>query len=464
MKMFISGTEQQFEDLRRRATGACVRFRDAELPPGASPKRGMVGLEIDAHTGTATLLVQRGVRYSGPSSEIAEWLRHGEKLFPSFELLREWFVSDLAESFNSGNTMEVVRAVASAAPLPAGDLTNLEAVKASMTGASAPHYVGEKEIFAKLSPHIRGQDAALRELSRRVSRHWARTAPRRPLTLLAIGHTGVGKTKTAETLPSILRELDPGGAGFAYLRIDCSELREAHRVSQLLGSPAGYIGYGDGAQLIDQLVANPKAIILFDEIEKAHSDVLKVLMNAIDCGRLSSPARRGNTREVDCRRAIFYFTTNLDSENVLSELEIRDAFEKPEIVDQVCRDRLRAAGIAPELAGRINSFLVFRPLAQETKAEILVLSIARVAQEYGVRVERVAPELVVGLLALAKSDGFGARPLEFLIDDRLGGAFAQAAATKMKCPLEARGGPPFECVPLNDAADRQSDGKPSPTQ
>jgi ATP-dependent Clp protease ATP-binding subunit ClpB len=264
-------------------------------------------------------------------------------------------------------------------------------------------------------------------------------------------------------LPSMLRELDPEGAGFAYLRIDCSELREAHRVSQLLGSPAGYIGYGDGAQLIDQLVANPKAIILFDEIEKAHPDVLKVLMNAIDCGRLSSPARRGNTREVDCRRAIFYFTTNLDSQNVLHELETRDAFDKPEIVDQVCRDRLRAAGIAPELAGRINSFLVFRSLAQETKAEILVLSIVRVAEEYGLRVQRVSPELVVALLALAKADGFGARPLEFLIDDKLGEAFAKVAAARMKGPIEVRGGPPFECLRLADGAQASRPAQTSTT-
>ncbi len=459
MKMFINGTDAEFDDLKHRATGACVRFRDTELPDGATPGRAMVGFEIDARTMRASLLVQRGVQYSGPSHEIAEWLRNGEKVFPDFGALRGWISTTLAEGFAAAGAREAAQPEG-ARRLEANQLTNLDTVRGSMTEANGPHYASEEEILAKLTAQIRGQDGALRELSRRVSRHWARTSPRRPLTLLAIGTTGVGKTKTAETLPSVLRHLDPASGGYAYLRIDCSELREAHRVSQLLGAPQGYVGYNEGAQLIDQLVANPKTIVLFDEIEKAHPDVLMVLMHAIDCGRLSSPARRGNTRQVDCRRAIFYFTTNLDSDGVLNELTGRDGFEKPEIVDQVCRGKLRAAGIAPELVGRINSFLVFRPLASETKAEIVALSVARVAEEYGVRVERVAPELVVALLALAKADGFGARPLEFLVDDRLGGAFAQAATAKIKIPLEARGGPPFECVPMSDTAERS--GIPAP--
>jgi ATP-dependent Clp protease ATP-binding subunit ClpB len=463
MKMFINGTDAQFEDLKQRATGACVRFRDAELPPGSSPGRAMVGFEVDASSGSASLLVQRGVRYAGSSRDIAEWLRQGEKVFPSFESLRHWTSTTLAEAFGTETAQEADQPEC-VRRLQAGQLTNLDAVRGAMTEANGPHYVSEEEMFTKLTAQIRGQDGALRELSRRVSRHWARTSPRRPLTLLAIGTTGIGKTKTAETLPSVLRELDPANGGYAYLRIDCSELREAHRVSQLLGAPQGYVGYTDGAQLIDQLVANSKTIVLFDEIEKAHPDVLKVLMNAIDCGRLSSPTRRGNTRDVDCRRAIFYFTTNLESEGVLNELSDRDGFEKPEIVDQVCRGKLRAAGVAPELVGRINSFLVFRPLASETKAEIVALSVARVAEEYGVRVERVAPELVVALLSLAKADGFGARPLEFLIDDKLGGAFAQAASAKIKSPLEVRGGPPFECLPLSDAADDQRAATPSAAQ
>lgn len=460
MKNFIHGNNAQFADLKCRATGACVRFPNTELPPGCSPGRGMVGFEVDASNGFASLLVQRGIRYSGQSREIAEWLRHGEMVFPDFETLRRWVSTTLAEAFGPA-AAEVAVQSCSEVRLQPNQLTNLDAVRSAMTETNGPHYISEEAVAAKLTSQIRGQDGALRELSRRVSRHWARRSPRRPLTLLAIGPTGVGKTKTAETLPIVLRELDPNGNAYAYLRLDLSEYREAHRVSQLLGAPQGYIGHGEGAQLIDSLAANPRTLVLFDEVEKAHPDVLKVLMNTIDCGRISSPTRRGNAREVDCRQAIFYFTSNLDSEAIVAELETRDGFEKPEIIDQVCRGRLRAAGVAPELVGRLNSFLVFRPLAPETKAEIVTLSIVRVAEEYGVHIGRVSPELVVTLLGLCKSDGFGARPLEFLIDDKIGGAFAQAAATKTQGPLEVRGGPPFECIPLNNGESDQTSTAPS---
>jgi ATP-dependent Clp protease ATP-binding subunit ClpB len=448
MKTFINGGDGQFEDLKRRATGACVRFRDTELPPGASPQNGMVGFEVDPRNGFATLLVQHGVSYTGQSREIAEWLRGGEKTFPTFETLRHWISNVLAEAYGTAAVSHGEQPNGGRRLQPS-ELTDLDAVRGNIKETNGPHYINENVLLDKLSGQVRGQENALRELSRRVYRHWARSSPRRPLTLLAIGPTGVGKTKTAETLPAILRELDSEGGGYAYLRLDLSEYREAHRVSQLLGSPPGYIGHGEGAQLIDFLAANPRSLVLFDEIEKAHPDVLKVLMNAIDCGRISSPTRRANTREIDCRRAIFYFTSNLDSEGILTELERREAFEKSELIDQVCRERFRAAGVASELVGRINCFLVFQPLTQETKAEIVALSVARVAEEYGVRVERVSPELIVTLLTLCKSDGFGARPLEFLIDDKLGGTFSEAALAKVKGPLEVKGGPPFECVAIS---------------
>jgi ATP-dependent Clp protease ATP-binding subunit ClpA len=444
MKKFINGSNGQFEDLERRATGACVRFRDVELPPGTSPPTGMVGFEIDPRNGFAKFLVQRGINYTGQSREIAEWLNCGQRVFPTFGALRQWVSTVLVEAYGVTVTTQSEQPD-NVHRLQASELTDLDAVRGNMKEANSPNYVNEDNLLGKLTGQVRGQEGALRELSRRVCRHWARTSPRRPLTLLAIGSTGVGKTRTAESLPAVLRELDPEGGGYAYLRLDLSEYREAHRVSQLLGSPQGYVGHDEGAQLIDFLAANPRSLVLFDEVEKAHPDVLKVLMNTIDCGRISSPTRRGNTREIDCRRCIFFFTSNLDSDGILTELESRDAFEKSELIDQVCRARFRAAGVASELVGRINCFLVFRPLTQETKAEIITLSVARVAEEYGVRVERVSPELVVTLLALCKSDGFGARPLEFLIDDKLGGTFAEAARAKIKEPCEVKGGPPFEC-------------------
>jgi ATP-dependent Clp protease ATP-binding subunit ClpB len=267
---------------------------------------------------------------------------------------------------------------------------------------------------------------------------------------MAIGPTGTGKTKTAEALPIVLHEIDETGSGYGYLRVDCSELVESHRVSQLLGAPPGYVGHDDGAPLIDQLAANPRTLVLFDEIEKAHPDVLKVLLNAIDCGRLSGSARNGNGHSVDARRAIFYFTTNLECERIFAELHTRNAYAKPEIIEHVCRGKLRAAGLKPELVGRITSFLLFHPLTNEIRAEIAVLSIVRIAQEYGLHVERVAPETIRSILSFGQTADFGARPIEFLIDNKMGEIFAKAAAAEITVPLEIAGAGPFICNALTE--------------
>ncbi|MDQ3181832.1 MAG: AAA family ATPase [Acidobacteriota bacterium] len=158
-------------------------------------------------------------------------------------------------------------------------------------------------------------------LSSRVSRHLARSNPRRPTTVFAVGPTGVGKTQTAETLARSLSRLMPNRQNFHFLRLDMSEYQERHRVSQLLGAPQGYIGYGEGAQLLDALAMYPRCVVLFDEIEKAHPDILRTLMNAMDAGRISSPHQNNGNRQIDCRKAIFCFTSNLESSGILQELK-----------------------------------------------------------------------------------------------------------------------------------------------
>lgn len=439
MKRFAQASAEQFEDLERHAREACVRFFDVELPQGANPNRGMIGFEVDQATGAASLLVERGVHYAGDSQELAEWFRHGEKVCRNFGELQEWIL---------GNVCSAIRANGSTASpptiLPVTELTDLSAVMAGRNTPKQLTYVTPDEIVSQLSETVRGQAAAITELSRRVSRHLARTDAARPLTVMAIGPTGTGKTKTAETLASVLRELESSENRYNYLRIDCSELTESHRVSQLLGAPPGYVGHGQGAQLIDQLAADGRTLVLFDEIEKAHADVLKVLLNAIDCGRLTGSSGRA----IDARRAIFYFTTNLESEGILSEVALRNGFDRSECVQHVCRSRLHAAGLKPELIGRITTFLLFQHLTPDVRAEVAALTIARVGREYGLQVERIEPETIVSILALEKTRDFGARPIEFLIDNELGDEFAKAAQAGITGATCVHGSGPYIVQPL----------------
>ena len=449
MRRFANGTDQAFADLERRAQGTCVVFRNVTLPPGASPSHVDVGFEVRSANGAALLLVERGISYRGPSRAVAAWLRAGEMCFPEFEQLKQWLRRELGSCYQPGDGHENVPAVPCGEQRPPSphELTDIDAIRDAAADTSGSVHLHEDDLFRELSMRVRGQDEALRKLARRVCRHIARKSPRRPATIFAIGPTAVGKTKATESLPAALRTLDPGGAGYSYLRLDMSEYQERHRMSQLLGAPQGYVGYGEGAQLTDALAANPRTIVHLDEIEKAHPDIFKTLMNAMDAGRLSTPSRTAHGRQIDCRPAIFIFTSNLDATGILADLEGRNGFGSPAVVDQVCRSRLRAAGLAPELVGRIGCFLVFRPLTADARVEITTLAIVRVAEEYGLRVARIAPAVVTHILEEARGDGFGARPDEYLVDEVLGACFGQAAQAA-DGDVEVTGGPPFACVAL----------------
>jgi ATP-dependent Clp protease ATP-binding subunit ClpA len=338
-------------------------------------------------------------------------------------------------------------------------LTDFEAVSVRLNPKRAA-YLDETEVFNRLARHVRGQDAALHSLVSQTCRHLAKPNPTRPAVFFAIGETGVGKTHSAQTLAQVLSEMGNDQAHCGFVRLDMAEYQEGNRISQLTGSPQGYVGFGEGSQLVDALRANPKTVVLFDEIEKAHPSILRALMGIMDAGRLSTAAKANGSREIDCRSALVIFTSNLEANGVINELEQRNAFGQTDVEDEVCRRRLKAAAISPEIVGRIGRFLVFRALSADARAEIVTLAVADVAREYGLEVQRIEPAVVVSILEAIRSQGFGVRPERYQIDELLGGKFAQLAATGVRRPIVVKG-PPFECVPLTDQANASQSAAPS---
>ncbi|MFH2124129.1 MAG: AAA family ATPase [Pseudomonadota bacterium] len=447
MRQFLTPNDNAFLDLEERARWSCLRFQAQELPPGCTPDRADIAFEIDSDQGLAKLLVARGVSYNGQSQDVREWVDNGKIEFPAFAALIQWIQGPLKQAFNQQTTSPTLP---EQSPLhlsgQSGRLTDLRAVQEGMRDLDQPLYMDEEHFLSQLHGRIIGQDHALQTLAAVMVRHLARRHPARPAVLFSVGPSGVGKTRTAEIMAQILSNIEDRGNGYQYLRLDMNEYQESHRISQLLGSPQGYIGHGDGSQFISTLRANPRTIVLFDEIEKAHPSILRALMNAMDAGRLSSASSSTGEWDIDCSLAVFIFTSNLDAKTILEELENRAAFGDRATEDEVCRRRLHATGIAPEIVGRIGSFLVYQPLSQETRAEIMAISIKEVAEEYGVQVAYIEPGVIIELMQKVRSINFGVRPERALIDQLLGSAFIKVSQQGGTEPV-AIAGPPFECKP-----------------
>ena len=214
-----------------------------------------------------------------------------------------------------------------------------------------------------LHARIIDQDEGVRAVSEAVRYSRAGLAdPRHPVgTFLFLGPTGVGKTELAKALAAFLF-----GSDHAILRIDMSEYMERHAIARLIGSPPGYVGYEEGGQLTEAVRRRPYQVILFDEIEKAHPQVMNLLLQLLDEGRLTD----GHGRTVDFRHAILIMTSNVGS-------EIFQTDKSEEAIHREVRAELRNA-FRPEFLNRIDETIIFHPLSEEAIERIVNLKIAEV--------------------------------------------------------------------------------------
>ena len=263
----------------------------------------------------------------------------------------------------------------------------------------------EKEKLLSLEDNMKkrvmGQDEALELVSDAVikSRSGIKD-PNRPIaSFLFLGPTGVGKTEVARTLAYELFDDERH-----MIRIDMSEYMEKFSVSRLIGSPPGYVGYEEGGQLTEAVRRNPYSIVLFDEVEKAHPEVLNLLLQILDDGRVTD----SNGRTVDFKNTIIIMTSNLGSEHILDG--------NTDLVMQEVREHFR-----PEFINRIDEIIVFNPLSKEAIAKIL----DKIIHDIEKRLADV--NLKINLTDKAKEElintgydiNYGARPLKRLVSRTL---------------------------------------------
>jgi len=250
-----------------------------------------------------------------------------------------------------------------------------------------------------LRARVVGQDEAVAAVSKAVRRSRSGLGdPNRPMgTFLFIGPTGVGKTELAKALAAFLFHSEK-----ALVRIDMSEYMEKHTVARLIGAPPGYVGYEEGGQLTEAVRTHPYTVILFDEVEKAHGDVINVLLQLMDDGRLTD----GQGRTVDFRNTLVILTSNLGSDLLQ---EARTDEDRRRVIEPVVR-----ASFRPEFLNRLDEIVIFHALTEREIAAIVDLQLAQVETRLRERRILLKPtEAARRLLAESGFDPqFGARPLK----------------------------------------------------
>ncbi len=265
----------------------------------------------------------------------------------------------------------------------------------------------EKYLMAK----VIGQDHAALTIAKAIrrSRSGVKESGKPIGSFLLVGPTGTGKTELAKTITETLFNSKEN-----LIRFDMSEYMEKHTVSQLKGSPKGYVGYGEGGLLVDSIRSKPYSVVLFDEIEKAHPDIFQLFLPVLDEGYLKDTLDKTGT----FADAVIIFTSNAESEWVV------DQFEKGEMPDEkeIMKRMVEYKHFKPEFLNRMDAIIPFAPLSKKDLVKILDLQLERLSKLLAdkkiiVELTRPAKEHLVDL---GYSPEFGARPLKRIIDTYLG--------------------------------------------
>jgi len=279
---------------------------------------------------------------------------------------------------------------------------------------------GEKEKLLRmeeaLNKRVVGQDEAVKIVSNAIRRSRAGLAdPRRPNgSFLFLGPTGVGKTELCKALAEFLFDTEE-----SMVRIDMSEFMEKHSVSRLIGAPPGYVGYDEGGQLTEAVRRRPYAVILLDEVEKAHPDVFNVLLQVLDDGRLTD----GQGRTVDFRNTVIIMTSNLGSDVIQTFAGEGNYARMKSAVMEVVQANFR-----PEFINRIDDICVFHPLGAAQIRAIVDIQLAQLKRRLLDRnLELTLDDAAMNKLGEAGYDPvYGARPLKRAIQQQVENPLAQA--------------------------------------
>jgi len=384
----LEAVQKELAEVREKAKGLRARWQT---------ERGAIGKIAELKTHLEALRFEAEEQTRKGNLQRAAELQYGEIPKAEAELRK---LTETASNDGKGPHRMLKEEV---------DEEDIAAVVSRWTGIPVAKMLeGEMAKLVQMEDRLRqrvvGQDAALTVVANAIRRSRAGLSdPKKPIgSFIFLGPTGVGKTETARALAEFLFDDEA-----AMVRIDMSEYMEKHAVARLIGAPPGYVGYDEGGQLTEAVRRRPYAVILFDEIEKAHQDVFNVLLQVLDDGRLTD----SKGRTVDFKNTVLIMTSNLGaSQLATSWADGEEGFaEASERVMGVLREHFR-----PEFLNRIDDVVVFHPLGEEQLEHIIDLRLAdldKLLADRKITVE-LTPAARKAVFKAGYDRAYGARPLK----------------------------------------------------
>ena len=381
--------ERGLAEVRETASGLRARWQT---------ERGAIGKIAELKEKLESLRFQAGEETRKGNLQRAAELQYGE--IPKLEAELKWMTDSQDQGAGSSSRMlkeevdeeDIARVVSKWTGIPVSKMLEGEMQKLV-------------QMETRLQERVVGQEAALSAVANAIRRSRAGLSdPKRPIgSFIFLGPTGVGKTETARALAEFLFDDEA-----AMVRIDMSEYMEKHAVARLIGAPPGYVGYDEGGQLTEAVRRRPYAVVLFDEIEKAHPDVFNVLLQVLDDGRLTD----SKGRTVDFKNTVLIMTSNIGATAELSTAwaDGEDGFEdaKVRVMDSL-KQHFR-----PEFLNRVDDIVVFHALGQEQLTHIIdlrLLDLEKLLADRKITLE-LTPEAREAIFKAGYDRAYGARPLK----------------------------------------------------